>query len=289
MKRGLCLALLVGAIVSPAWSQSITTDGNIETDGQLVSNVATGTAPLAVSSTTMVPSLNADQLDGMEAAAFAQESDLQTVERALVAMLAQFPELGKVPLTRTGQTNCYDAAGAVVTCGTGIGLAQDGDLQLGVTWPNPRFTDNGDGTVTDNLTGLVWLDDANCFSIKNWTDARAAANGLFDGCSGCGGTNNDCGLQDGSIAGRWRLPNVRELQSLATYGLTFPAVTDTSGTGQWSEGDPFSGVQSSSYWSSTSIAINASPTAWQVDFDSGSVRTTLKSINFYVWPVRGGQ
>ena len=33
----------------------------------------------------------------------------------------------------------------------------------GVAWPNPRFTDNGNGTVTDNLTGLIWLKNANCF------------------------------------------------------------------------------------------------------------------------------
>jgi hypothetical protein len=31
----------------------------------------------------------------------------------------------------------------------------DGNLQKGVAWPNPRFTDNGNGTVTDNLTNLV--------------------------------------------------------------------------------------------------------------------------------------
>ena len=29
--------------------------------------------------------------------------------------------------------------------------------------PSPRFTDNNDGTVTDNLTGLVWLKNANLF------------------------------------------------------------------------------------------------------------------------------
>ncbi|MGA9347827.1 MAG: hypothetical protein WBW48_03355 [Anaerolineae bacterium] len=34
---------------------------------------------------------------------------------------------------------------------------EDGELLKGVTWPSPRFTDNGNGTVTDNLTGLIWL------------------------------------------------------------------------------------------------------------------------------------
>ena len=123
-----------------AEAQSIETEGDIETDAQLVSKVAPGTAPLAVASTTLVPNLNADRVDGMEAAAFAEETDLRNVEALLVALLAQFPELGKVPLPRTGQTTCHDETGAVTACGTGIGLGQDGDLQLGVTWPNPRFT-----------------------------------------------------------------------------------------------------------------------------------------------------
>ena len=45
----------------------------------------------------------------------------------------------------------------------------DGDLQKGVAWPNPRFTDNANGTVTDNLTGLIWLKNANCFGRPVWT------------------------------------------------------------------------------------------------------------------------
>jgi hypothetical protein len=132
--------------------------------------------------------------------------------------------LGLARLPRTGQTTCHDGVRTVVTCGTGIGLAQDGDLQLGITWPNPRFTDNGNGTVTEHLTGFVWLDDANCFGNQAWADALARAAALFDGCTDCGGTNNDCGLTDGSVAGEWRLPNVRELQSLVHYGVSSPAL-----------------------------------------------------------------
>ena len=54
---------------------------------------------------------------------------------------------------KTGQTVSY-------------ALGDDGDLQKGVMWPVPRFTDNGSGTVTDNLTGLIWLKDANCFGSQ---------------------------------------------------------------------------------------------------------------------------
>ena len=61
-------------------------------------------------------------------------------------------------IARTGQTISY-ASG------------DDGDVQAGVAWPDPRFTDNGDGTITDNLTGLMWLKDANCFGSQTWTNA----------------------------------------------------------------------------------------------------------------------
>lgn len=51
------------------------------------------------------------------------------------------------------------------------GTGQDGEIQAGISWPSPRFTDNGDGTVTDNLTSLIWLKDANCFGSRKWQDA----------------------------------------------------------------------------------------------------------------------
>ena len=40
-------------------------------------------------------------------------------------------------------------------------VSDDGDIRAGKPWPNPRFSDNGNQTVTDNLTGLVWTRDAN--------------------------------------------------------------------------------------------------------------------------------
>ena len=55
---------------------------------------------------------------------------------------------GLFPVEKTGQTTSY-------------ATGDDGDLEKGLAWPNPRFTDNEDGTVTDNLTGLIWLKNAN--------------------------------------------------------------------------------------------------------------------------------
>ena len=46
----------------------------------------------------------------------------------------------------------------------------DGDLQMGTTWPDPRFFDNYDGTVTDNLTGLIWTQNASLYD-DNWGNA----------------------------------------------------------------------------------------------------------------------
>jgi hypothetical protein len=125
------------------------------------------------------------------------------------------------PVAQTGQTGCWDFNGTSIEC---IGTGQDGEYQDGES-VDPRFTDNGDGTVTDNLTGLIWLQDPTCFGLRNWTDALSDANTL---------ANGSCGLTDGSIAGDWRLPNVKEFQSLIDFGQHDPALPP---------GHPFSGVQ----------------------------------------------
>src|SRR5882724_3408899 len=117
------------------------------------------------------------------------------------------------PVPQTGQTQCWDSAGVPIPCD---GTGQDGDVQAGVPWPTPRFTDNLDGTVTDNLTGLIWLQHANCFGIQTWTNALSAANTLHD--TGTPDTTDDCGLSDGSKPGDWYLPNVKQLYSLIDSG-----------------------------------------------------------------------
>jgi hypothetical protein len=157
-------------------------------------------------------------------------------------------------------------------------IGDDGDLQKGTAWPNPRFTDNLDGTITDNLTELIWLRDANCFGLRNWNNALSDCNGLAAG---------QCGLTDGSIPGDWRLPNRRELFSLIHDGYTTPAVPDTTGIGQWSEGDPFINVLSNFYWSSTSHGFASY--AWVVSMLDGFMDAQNKITFRYTWPVRGGQ
>src|SRR5210317_2432615 len=73
-----------------------------------------------------------------------------------------------IPVEKTGQT-------------TSFRTHDDGDLKKGVAWPDPRFTDNDNGTVTDNLTGLIWLKKANCFGQLDWQGALSSSNNLADG------------------------------------------------------------------------------------------------------------
>jgi len=159
------------------------------------------------------------------------------------------------PVSRTGQTTSYSTG-------------DDGEYQKGVAWPNPRFTDNGDGTVTDNLTGLIWLKDANCFSFRSWYDALSVCTELADG---------ECELADGSNAGDWRLPNIKEFQSLIDFSNNTPALPTEH---------PFTNVQSV-YWSSTTN-VNDTSYAWGVQIISGSVHLGYKPENGFIWPVRGG-
>lgn len=71
-------------------------------------------------------------------------------------------------MPKTGQTSRQDPI-------------DDGDLQKGVAWPEPRFTDNGDGKVTDNQTRLIWLMEANCWGLLSWHDALVKCNDLESG------------------------------------------------------------------------------------------------------------
>ena len=179
---------------------------------------------------------------------------------------------GGTSVPKTGQTGCWDASGDSIAC---AGTGQDGDLQKGVAWPNPRFTNNGNGTVTDNLTRLIWLKNANCWGTAIWATALANANGL---------ASLSCGLTDGSTAGQWRLPNLREMQSLIHYGYTNPAVPNTDGTGQWTAGNPFLNVQND-YWTSMAFALN--PTlAWIMSVRFGNVDFTDKAAPYFAWAVR---
>ena len=176
------------------------------------------------------------------------------------------PPDGPAPVPMTGQITSH-APG------------DDGFYEKGVEWPNPRFIDKRDGTITDNLTGLIWLKNANCFGHRNWWEAIADCNELGNG---------QCGLTDGSSPEHWRLPNRFELASLLDMQYYGPQLSNSAGTGQWTHGNPFINlITNGNYWTSTTYAFNTG-FAWCVEFDTGVTGNVNKSDVSFVWPVRGG-
>ena len=80
---------------------------------------------------------------------------------------------GAFQLPDTGQTKCYNSSGTEISCS---GTGQDGAYNI-----NPRsYTDNGNGTITDNVTGLVWQkEDDN--TTRTWAAAGTYCDGLILG------------------------------------------------------------------------------------------------------------
>ncbi|MBP6735626.1 MAG: DUF1566 domain-containing protein [Chromatiaceae bacterium] len=137
--------------------------------------------------------------------------------------------------------------------------------------PDSRFTANGDGTVTDRATGLIWkqcaegLSGADCLTggatAFTWQQAlQHAEAAVFAGSS------------------LWRLPNKKELASLVEQRCVAPAINARF----------FPNTPSNWFWSSSPYA-GYSGSARDVSFDYGYVASSAKYAARYVRLVRGGQ
>lgn len=158
--------------------------------------------------------------------------------------------------------NCFTP-----TSGTNIGTlatgstislrhGDDGYYQMG---RRHSYTNHGNGTVTDNNTGLMWVRDpdaAGVGGVYSWNQALQVCRDL-----------NYAGHSD------WRLPTVQELVTLRDAGRYNPSI------------DPVFVCRSSDYWSST-VYARYTDHAWDVDFDLGNVNWYYQTLNFYVRPVR---
>jgi len=120
-----------------------------------------------------------------------------------------------------------------------------------------NYVDNGDGTVTDTDTGLMWQ-QATAPGAYTWQQALSYCENL-------------------TLAGYpdWRLPNRNELQSLVDYSRHGPSI-DTAF---------FPNTLTSYYWSSTTIASTPS-TTWLVIFDIGMLDDDSKSYYYNLYHVR---
>jgi len=208
-----------------------------------------------------------------------------TIDELVLAVNAALNGCGSVSapslstLLKTGQTTCDQGSATLGPC-PGSPLGQDGAVGAGVSL---AYKDNGDGTISDLASGLMWekLSDDN--SIHDW-DNTYTWNDAFDvkvaalNTAPCFAGHCD-----------WRLPNRRELDSLLDLGQVLsPAVnpvfnsnctTDCSVT-------QCSCTQPTNYWSSTTYQDPAF--AWCVDYDVGSIDGFEKTLEFPVRAVRGG-
>jgi hypothetical protein len=175
----------------------------------------------------------------------------------------------------SGQTTCWNPSGTPVLC---TGLREDGDLQAGASL---SYQDNGDGTITDLNTGLMWEKKTDDGSIHDrdtqftWANAFAQVVNL--------NTANFAGHND------WRLPNARELLSIIDYGTSGPAIDPTfhsncfgGCTGSGCACTAFGG-----HWSSTTVP-SLPNAAYNVNFFDGSVTFLSKSSMGAARAVRGG-
>lgn len=123
---------------------------------------------------------------------------------------------------------------------------------------SPRFLDNGNRTITDRALGLVWQKTQSSV-LMTWENALKYGDTLSLG-----------GLTD------WRLPNIKELQSLNDPGLSKPSIDKSF----------FTSAVTGRYWSSTT-QFNAATRAWFLDCEYGIVSYDLKTVPSNVLCVRG--
>jgi hypothetical protein len=148
-----------------------------------------------------------------------------------------------------------------------------------------RFVDNNDGTVSDYVTGLIWLKNGNCYARAPWSLAMALP-GILN--------NGECGLSDGSVEGDWRPATATELQGLGTD----PPISWISGNapdGLWREPGEnygpswitfmFDELTDPYFWTFTVVSIDE---AWRINMSTGSTSSRSKNDSLNVWPVRSG-
>ena len=194
------------------------------------------------------------------------------------------PSCGSSTFPATGQLT--PAVGTMTH--TGATVRDDGFVKAGGPL---SYRDNGDGTISDLNTGLMWEKKSNDGSVHDvnktfvwsslvtdtvwdWIDAINTKEGNGIGFAGF----ND-----------WRLPNVRELLSIIDYGRLNPSV-DPAFNNNVSPGCTVftcSATQTPPYWSSTTVAT-VDLDVWTVDFVAGHVVAGLKSESHFVRAVRGG-
>jgi hypothetical protein len=130
-----------------------------------------------------------------------------------------------------------------------------------------RFHDNGDGTISDRATGLIWLKNGNIAGkTKTWKDALSFIEDFNKGK-----IKGNCGYTD------WRLPAISEMASLVNYNQAMPYI--------WLNKQGFIGVTSGYYWS-CSPYLQDTLNTWTVSMYDGHVGYHDITFFLHIWPVR---
>ncbi len=181
----------------------------------------------------------------------------------------------RVPVLKTYQATCWDAAGTVIAC---TGTGQDGEFQAGrdtdFTGPVYHSTYTNDYTTTDNATGLIWTSCVNGQSGATCTGTATKVNWDTASNSTCSGLNT---LNSGDgYAGisTWRLPTDMELDSLLRYDLAIAGVPMTFTAG-------FPNAPIGNYWSLTEDALDTAD-AWNTNFLNGATSSSMKVFPDYI-------
>jgi hypothetical protein len=175
---------------------------------------------------------------------------------------------------------------------TAYGTGTDGDLQKGDA---RSYTDNGDGTITDNRTGLMWEKKSRDGSIHDYGNSYTWSGASYPGPDIMDGTITSTFLATlnggGGFAGHtdWRIPNRFELETIANLDNQTPAVDTAFNTNCVASCTvtTCSCTWASLYWSSTTWQGNPAG-AWYVDFIDGLVNFSAKSFGYFARAVRGG-
>ena len=170
--------------------------------------------------------------------------------------MAEFSRLP--PPIKTDQRRCWDHKGREIAC---AGTGQDGDLDKGRPWPEPRFEVHGDW-VLDRLTEHIWARNANLPEFPlTWEEGHAYVMAMNAAAA--------LGRSD------WKLPSRAALFSLVSHENINPALPGEH---------PFCDIFSGYYWTGTPVARFPSQ-AWYVHLGGARVFKGMKHGSYMVWPV----